>query len=178
MVDVTTLSTEQLASAQLESIRRLLDAAFDGAFDDTDWEHTLGGHHIVVRSDDEIVAHAAIVPRVIRVADRAFDVGYVEGVATAPNRQRNGLGTVAMQAANEVIAGYHELGVLSTNAPLFYERVGWRRWLGPTSVRQANGEELRTPDEDDGIMILSTTTTRALDLDGPIVCESRQGDDW
>ena len=57
----------------------------------------------------------------------------------------------------------------------FYERLGWQRWLGPTYVRRSDGV-VRTPDEDDGVMVLVTAT--AVDLTAPITCEERPGDDW
>jgi aminoglycoside 2'-N-acetyltransferase I len=45
-------------------------------------------------------------------------------------------------------------------------------------VITATGRE-RTPDDDDGIMILRTTRTPAgLDPAGPIACEWRAGDVW
>jgi hypothetical protein len=38
------------------------------------------------------------------------------------------------------------------------------------------GRLIRTPDEDAGIMVLRPDF--GVDLDGPIVCEQRRGDDW
>jgi len=67
--------------------------------------------------------------------------------------------------------------VLSTGRHEFYQRLGWERWLGPTFVRR--GEALvRTPDEDDGIMVLRFGRSRDTDLTAPIACEAREGDDW
>jgi aminoglycoside 2'-N-acetyltransferase I len=61
--------------------------------------------------------------------------------------------------------------------PGFYERLGWERWLGPTSVRTATGTE-RTPDDDGGIMILRTPASPGLDLTANIACDWRDGDVW
>lgn len=62
----------------------LLDAFGDDDFSDEDWEHALGGWHVVVTLDGgPVLTHAAVVPRVLDVADHAFRTGYVEGVATA-----------------------------------------------------------------------------------------------
>jgi hypothetical protein len=45
-------------------------------------------------------------------------------------------------------------------------------------VRTAGGL-VRTPDEDDGIMVLRTRRTPAdLDVAGPISCDWRAGDAW
>jgi aminoglycoside 2'-N-acetyltransferase I len=69
------------------------------------------------------------------------------------------------------------MGALGTGAHHFYERLGWRTWRGPTSVRTVTGER-RTPDEDGFVMILTTPTSPALDLDLPLSCEWRPGDVW
>lgn len=175
---VTTSCTEDLATPALDAIRRLLDASFGGRFDDHDWEHSLGGHHVVVSRDGMIVAHAAVVRRSLWLDDQELDVGYVEGVAAAVDVQGTGLGTTAMRAAADVIGAHHEVGALSTGEWHFYERLGWRRWRGPTFVRRADGTTARTPEEDDGIMILLPDGAPAVDLTSSIVCRERVGDDW
>jgi aminoglycoside 2'-N-acetyltransferase I len=154
-----------------------MDEAFGGGFDDTDWEHALGGSHVLVTDSGVLVAHAAVVPRDLRVDGRPVDAGYVEAVATAPARQGEGLGTVAMREVDRLLREHHHLGALSTGAHAFYGRLGWERWRGPTFVR--HGDELvRTPDEDDGIMVLRFGPSRTMDLAASISCEARSGDDW
>ena len=61
--------------------------------------------------------------------------GYVEAVATAPASQGSGIGSAVMTAAGAFIAGGFEFGLLATGAIHFYERLGWRAWAGPSSVR-------------------------------------------
>jgi aminoglycoside 2'-N-acetyltransferase I len=154
-----------------------MDEAFGGGFDDTDWDHALGGWHVLVTDGGALVAHAAVVPRDLRVDGRPVDAGYVEAVATAPARQGEGLGTLAMREVDRLLREHHHLGVLSTGAHAFYGRLGWERWWGPTFVR--HGDELvRTPEEDDGIMVLRFGPSRTMDLAAPISCEARSGDDW
>lgn len=70
-----------------------------------------------------------------------------------------------------------DLGVLSTEHHSFYERLGWERWQGPTFVIR-NRKRTRTPDEDDGIMVLRFGPGAELSLRDPIACWSRRGDDW
>ena len=154
-----------------------MDEAFAERFDGTDWDHALGGHHVLVTEGEDVVAHAAVVPRDLHVDGRPFRTGYVEAVATAPFRRRRGLGSLAMAAADAVVREHHELGALSTGSPAFYARLGWERWRGPTFVR--SGDDLvRTPDEDDGIMVLCFGPSTAVDLAGSLSCEARSGDDW
>lgn len=176
MTPLVSVVHSQDASPQLlEAVRRMLADAFD-EFDDDDWVHTLGGHHVLMR-DPGVVSHAAVIPRRIEVDGRPFRTGYVEGVATAPTRQGEGLGTAVMRRVNELIRTHFELGALSTNRHTFYERLGWRRWRGPTLVR--SGDDLRrNPEDDEGVMVLICESSEDLDIETPIACEARRGDDW
>lgn len=175
---VRVLANPAISPALLSELRRLLDDAFEGDFAGEDWEHTLGGWHVIATDGDAVVAHAAVVPRTIHVDDRPFRAGYIEGVATGPRLQRGGLGsTVMAEASRQVQELGFELGVLSTGLHEFYQRCGWERWRGPTFVR--DGDELiRTEGEDDGIMVLRFGPSHELDLTAPISCDRRSGDDW
>jgi aminoglycoside 2'-N-acetyltransferase I len=180
---VRLLRTRQLTRAEIAEIRALLTTAFDDddpdeRFGEDDWHHALGGIHAVVESRGAIVSHASVVRRELRVAGQPLQVGYVEAVATLPAEQRRGFGTVAMSALNDVIRRDHELGALGTGAHGFYERLGWERWRGPTSVRTDRGDR-PTPDEDGFILVLRTPRSPAdLDLEAPLSCDWRPGDVW
>jgi aminoglycoside 2'-N-acetyltransferase I len=171
------LATDEAPGDLLATLRRLMDDAFADGFSDDDWAHTLGGWHAIVTDGDIVLAHAAVVPRVLEVAGRPFATGYVEGVATTPRRQRQGLGRLAMTEATAYVRAAFELGALSTGSPAFYEPLGWERWGGPTYVRRA-GALVRTEDEDDGVMVLRFGPSAGVDLTAPISCEGRRGDDW
>lgn len=157
-------------------VRRLLASSCGPAFAEDDWQHALGGWHAVVVRGQLLVSHAAVVPRELHVGAVAVNAGYVEAVATDPQRQGQGLGTLAMLGAHEVLRREFDMGTLSTGAHGFYERLGWERWRGPTYVRRPDGI-VRTPGEDDGIMALRFGSTHP-DLSLPISCEGRPGDDW
>ena len=171
------IATPAAPDGLLEGIRDLVNAAFDGDFSDDDWQHTLGGTHIVAADGDEVVAHAAVVARTLTVGDRDLAAGYVEGVATAPERVGHGLGSMVMAEAGRIIRAQFELGALSTDAHRFYERLGWERWQGPTYVLR-NGVRERTADEDGGIMVLRFGVSQDIPLDAAVACEERAGDDW
>ncbi|HET9437338.1 MAG TPA: hypothetical protein VFO64_03980, partial [Gaiellaceae bacterium] len=55
--------TSDLGRAELAEIRELLDAAFAGDFADEDWEHALGGVHLLLSEGDRLVGHASVVQR-------------------------------------------------------------------------------------------------------------------
>lgn len=177
MVDVRTRRTDELGAAELARVRALLDDAFEGEFGEHDWEHSLGGWHVLVHDGHDLVAHASVVGRRIEVGDRPWRTGYVEAVATAPAVQGEGHGTMAMRRLGEVLRTEFELGALSTGSHHFYERLDWERWRGPAQVRTTSGV-VRTPEEDDGIMILRFGPSAGVDLRSPITCEERAGDDW
>ncbi len=169
--------TESARPSELDAIRSLMGRAFGGDFTDEDWEHSIGGWHVVAGEDEKIVAHASLVERSIEVGGRAFDTGYVEAVAIEPTRQGLGFGTAVMEVVGELIATHHELGALSTGEHHFYERLGWKRWRGATYVRDGD-QTIRTAEEDDGIMVLRVGPSIGIDLEAPISCEPRRGDDW
>lgn len=178
-----TAATDALTGHELVAIRALMDEAFAGDdpeehFTDEDWDHALGGLHVLAELDGRIVAHAAVVPRVLHVAGRPLRTGYVEAVAALPALQGRGLGTLVMRTAGDHVRAAYELGALGTGRHGFYERLGWLTWRGPSSVRLPEGDQPTS--EDDGyLMVLETAATPVpLDLDAPISCEWRRGDVW
>jgi aminoglycoside 2'-N-acetyltransferase I len=177
MTRLRVLADADVPARTLAGIRRFLVAAFEGDFTDEDWEHTRGGWRVVAHEGSSAVSHAAVVPRRIIVADRAFRTGYLEGVATRPERQRRGLGSEVIARATELVRERFELGALSTGVPALYERFGWERWRGPSFVLDG-AERIRTPGEDAGLMVLRCGPSAGIELTGPITCERRPGDDW
>jgi len=174
------LDTKELEPTELRAIRALMDAAFgtgDEAFNDEDWAHALGGQHFVVDLDGQIVSHASVVERMLEIGGRSYRTGYVEAVATAPDLQGQGHGSIAMEAATEHIHETFELGALGTGRHAFYQRLGWQTWLGPAFVRAPDGEQ-RTPDDEGYILVLRTPTSAPFELTEPISCDWRPGDVW
>jgi len=178
---VRRVSTGDLTSSEIAAIRALLKAAFgtdeEERFTDDDWDHAVGGLHFVLELDGRIIAHAAVVERQLEVAGKPLRTGYVEAVATAPDRQGAGFGSLLMTDVNDWIGEWFELGALGTGRHRFYERLGWLTWKGPSSVRTVDGS-LATPDEDGYILVLPTSSSPPLDLTEPISCDWRAGDAW
>jgi aminoglycoside 2'-N-acetyltransferase I len=174
--------TRDLGASEIESIRALLWTAFppgDEGFTEHDWEHSLGGLHVLLETttDPRIVAHAAVVERELHVAGRPLKTGYVEAVATHPRHGGLGYGSAVMAEIGRSILEAYELGALGTGRHRFYERLGWQVWRGPTFVRLPDGDR-RTPDEDGDILVLITPRTPPIDLTDPISCDWRPGDVW
>ena len=177
-VVVDVLTSGEAPGHLLSEIRSLLDDAFGGEFSNDDWDHALGGWHVVLTDGEgRVLAHAAVVPRLLEVAGRPYRTGYVEGVATLPDRQGRGLGSVVMAEVSALVRTSFDVGALSTDRHGFYERLGWERWRGPTFAR-LDHQVVRSEDDDDGVMVLRFGASRDLDLEAAISCERRSGDDW
>jgi aminoglycoside 2'-N-acetyltransferase I len=175
------LSTDDLGPAEVATIRGILAAAFgtdeEERFTQDDWDHALGGVHFVLDLDGEIVTHASVVEREIHVGGRPLRTGYVEAVATAPDHDGAGFGSLVISDVTSYIRDGFELGALGTGRLHFYERLGWMAWAGPSSVRTPDGTR-RTPDDDGYIMVLETPSSPPLDRTATISCEWRPGDVW
>lgn len=182
MATLRTAKTTDLTDAEVARLRELMRDAFagdeHGGFTEDDWQHALGGTHFLLESDGTVLCHASVVSRELHVDGVPLRTAYVEAVATDPRRQRHGLGTQVMRAVGDFIdTGDWQLAALGTGSQAFYERLGWRVWRGPSSVRTAKGD-VATRDEDGYIMFRRTPQSPALREDAPISCEWRPGDVW
>ncbi|MER5934482.1 GNAT family N-acetyltransferase [Streptomyces sp. NPDC002054] len=141
--------TSELSSEELDGIRELLGEAFEGDFSEEDFEHGLGGMHVLVRRDNRLVAHGSVVQRRVVHRGRALRAGYVEAVGVRADCRRQGLGSAVMAGLEGVIARAYELGALSASdeGAALYESRGWAVWggqigtLGPEGPRRLAEEE-------------------------------------
>jgi aminoglycoside 2'-N-acetyltransferase I len=179
LTELRTAITAELTSVELEALRGMVFGAFGGRFDEHDWEHMLGGVHVLVVEDRKPVAHGAVVARVLVAGGRELRSGYVEGVATRGDRRGQGLATAVMREVGRVVRREYELGALADGSriPGFYQRLGWETWRGPTFVAGPDGP-VRTAEDDGGVLVLRTAATAGLEPTGPLVCDWRAGDAW
>jgi aminoglycoside 2'-N-acetyltransferase I len=168
-----------LSAAEWSTLTELCMAAFN-----EDWDGYWGAigpgvHVIAEQAERGIVAHAAIVDRLLYPGDAVLRSGYVEAVAVAPDLQRRGLGTKVMDVIDDMVDAGYELGALGTGSHRFYTRLGWITWLGPTLIREPDGSLQRSPDEDGDILVrLTPRTPPGLDLSSPIAVDWRPGEVW
>ena len=145
------------------------------------FEELPGSVHVLARdAHGALVSHAAWVTRWLQAGDRApLRTAYVEAVATAPARRRQGLATAVLRRlARELVAdGRWELGALSPSVPDFYSRLGWEMWRGPLAIRRGRNLDPSPPDEQ--VMILRLPRTPAdLDMTSLLTAEWRVGEVW
>jgi aminoglycoside 2'-N-acetyltransferase I len=177
MLSVRTAHTSELDPGDHLAVRQLLDEAFDGGFGDDDYEHGLGGVHVLVSDGGRLVGHGSVVMRRLLHGDRALRTGYVEGVGVRPDHRRRGVGSTVMGSLEELIRGAYELGALSASegAVAFYAGRGWQRWSGTASVLAPAGIT-PTPGEEDSIFLLPVNAELA--AGGDLACDWRNGDVW
>jgi aminoglycoside 2'-N-acetyltransferase I len=178
---VRTAQTEELGAERLAELTNLCAAAFEEPPEGV-WTGKGHGLHVMAEVGGRVVAHAMIVDRALHLGDDAptsLDVGFVELVATDPELQGRGHGTAVMRVVGEIIGQEYALGALSTGSNAFYARLGWETWRGPTAVRMADGDRVRSPSEDGHVMVLRTPRTPPeLSLEAPISVDWRPGDIW
>jgi aminoglycoside 2'-N-acetyltransferase I len=178
LVDVVVVESEDVDDGTRAALRALWDRAFGDRFSDDDADHAYGGVHVLMRDGDRLVGHASAVPRRIRFGEGPWcAVGYVEGVATDPGRQGEGLGRAMMQRLQTEMAARWPVAMLSTGqAKAFYEALGWEPWRGISYTLTAEG--VVPDDEHGGLMILRLDPSVVPDTSVDVVCEDRSGDAW
>jgi aminoglycoside 2'-N-acetyltransferase I len=177
MTTTNVVHTAHLTSAQRAAARDLLDRSFDGRFGDDNWEHALGGLHVLICESDRLIAHAAVVQRRLMLGDRALRAGYVEAVAVESERRGLGHGAAVMAEAERIVRSAYDLGALSAgewNAGFYLAR-GWQRWAGETAVLAPAGV-IATPNEDFATYVLAVGGP--IELTGRLACDWRPGDVW
>lgn len=177
MTDLLVTHTADLGRTNLTDVRALLDEVFEGDFSDEDWDHSVGGVHVLLREGGELIGHGSIVQRRLAHDGRALRTGYVEAVAVRADRRRRGHAGTIMAELERIARDAYELGALSASdeGAAFYAARGWQRWQGPTSVFAPEGVR-RTEEEDDSVFVLPGTAR--LDRTGALICDWRNGDAW
>jgi aminoglycoside 2'-N-acetyltransferase I len=177
VVTTVVAHTAQLEPAVLAEAHALCRRAFGDGFTAEDWRHALGGMHALVRDGDRLIAHGAVVARVVLHRGRVVRAGYVEAVAVDPDARRQGNASTVMGALEDVIARAYEIGALAASdaGALLYAARGWTRWRGRTSALTPDGV-VPTPEEDGTVWVLPLHA--GLDPDAALTCDWRAGDLW
>ncbi|MFI1076137.1 GNAT family N-acetyltransferase [Streptomyces puniciscabiei] len=168
--------TADLEPDELRAVRALLDEVFDGDFSDEDWDHGLGGMHVLLQDRAGLAAHGSVVMRRIRHRGRWLRAGYVEAVGVRADVRRTGLGGRVMAELERVIDRAYDLGALSASeegARLYASR-GWQRWGGQVHALSPGGI-LRLEDEE-GAIWLRPALAGPLDHARELVLDWRAGD--
>lgn len=172
------MPSDEIDGETRAALRALWDRAFGDRFGDDDADHAYGGVHVLARERGRLLGHASAVPRRIRFGDGPWrTVGYVEAVATDPDRRGEGVGRLVMARLHDEILSRWPVALLSTGrARGFYERLGWERWQGLSYTRTATG--VVQDGEHGGLMILRLERSLVPDLSTSVTCEDRTGDAW
>ncbi|CAM5442751.1 GNAT family N-acetyltransferase [Streptomyces avidinii] len=170
--------TAGLTGDELREVRALLDEAFDGDFGEEDFEHALGGMHVLVRdAGGALVAHGSVVQRRVVHGGRALRTGYVEAVAVRARARRRGLGGQVMAELERIVARAYVLGALSASqdgAALYLGR-GWAAWPGRVGALSPDGP-VRLPEEEGSTYVWVPSGGILLDPAGRLDFDWRDGD--
>ncbi|MET9443171.1 GNAT family N-acetyltransferase [Streptomyces sp. NPDC006610] len=176
MTTIRTVHTADLAPAELRALRGFLDAVFAGDFSDDDFDHGLGGMHVLVDDDAGLAAHGAVVMRRVRHRGRWLRTGYVENVAVRPDVRRTGLGGRVMGVLEGIVDRAYDLGALSASdeGAALYEARGWSAWPGRVAALGPGGV-VRLPEEE-GSTYVRAALAGPLDAEGELCFDWRDGD--
>jgi GNAT superfamily N-acetyltransferase len=174
------LGADALDRVARTEIIRLCESAYSEDFSRL-FEELTGSVHVLARDERGVlVSHAEWVTRWLQPDGLpALRTAYVEAVATAPARQRQGLATAVLRHLGNLIRADSnwELGGLSPSDPAFYARLGWEPWLGPLGIRHGGSVEPTAPDEQ--VMILRLPRTPATLVTSTLLtAEWRAGEAW
>jgi aminoglycoside 2'-N-acetyltransferase I len=137
--------------------------------------------HVLARDGGgTLVGHAEWVTRSLQPAGHTpLRTAYVEAVATAPPRQRQGVGTAVLRRlAGEIVADARwQLAALSPSRPDFYARLGWEPWRGPLAIRR-DGTLDPTPATEQIMILRLPRTPASLDPAALMTAEWRVGEPW
>ncbi|MFC9962534.1 GNAT family N-acetyltransferase [Streptomyces nigra] len=172
-----TAHTADLTAAELHAVRALLEDAFDGDLADEDWEHALGGVHVLVHDEaGRLAGHGSVVMRRVRHRDRWLRVGYVEAVAVRADQRRRGLGGRVMAELERIVDRAYDAGMLSASdeGAALYAARGWQVWPGRICALGVDGV-VRLPDEE-GSTFVRPALAGPLDPAFELVFDWRDGD--
>ncbi|KOU47006.1 MULTISPECIES: GNAT family N-acetyltransferase [Streptomyces] len=170
--------TCDLTPAELARVRDLLDAAFEGNFDDDDWDHALGGMHALVLDPyGRPIAHGSVVQRRVQHADRSYRAGYVEAVAVHTLYRREGLGHRVTAALERVIDTAYDFGALSASdeGAALYAARGWQVWPGRLAAFGPAGT-VPLPEEEGSTYVRPAAGRPLPDPGHPLHFDWRDGD--
>src|SRR6266513_1802199 len=110
----------ELTATEWSALTDLCVAAFNEDWDGY-WESIGPGVHVMAEDrDGRILAHAAIIERILYPGDASLRTGYVEAVAVTPDLQRQGLGTEVMEVIDRLIDEEDEIGARGTGSHGFH----------------------------------------------------------
>ncbi|WP_272665749.1 GNAT family N-acetyltransferase [Providencia sp. PROV174] len=169
--------TSQLSTENREALYSMLYQSFEQDFTHDDFEHALGGMHVLAYDQQQIIGHVAIIQRHMAIGNTPITVGYVEAMAVLENYRRQGIGKQLMVATNQIITDCYQLGLLSASDEGFhiYQSVGWQVWNGPL-YELNQGHYIHSVDEEGGVM--GWSKNNLIDFSQPLYCDFRSGDQW
>lgn len=176
MFDTLVRHTDDLSPGELQELRHMLEQTFGERYDDAAWGHCLGGNHFFLRYGGRLVSHVSLVPRLFEQGGQQLRGVYGESMATVPELQGKGIGSIVAAMATADVLLHYEIGAFAASKYHFYERLGWRKWSGPTFVMTSAGREPAAPGR--GAVMALLPVGSKVDPNGDLTTDWRNGDIW
>jgi aminoglycoside 2'-N-acetyltransferase I len=121
-----------------DEVYQLLTAVFEA--DISQWRWSQDDYRLLVRVDNCIVSHVAMIERTCLVNKQPVKVGGVGGVGTHPDFRDRGLASLAMRQTadflkNQLKVEYGVLFCANEMVP-YYQRLGWRMIDAPVAFEE------------------------------------------
>jgi len=167
---VSLKSTEEVTAEENEELAFMKAAVYpDLQPGSREWAPRQWG--VFVRSDDVLVSYTGLLVREGHVDEAPARIGGIGGVATHPSHRGKGYAPLGMARALDFLLDIGaEFALLVCRGPLvpYYERLGWRQFMGTVRVTQHGQPETFTFNE---VMVGDLTagapTGGTIDLHGP-----------
>lgn len=135
-------AVKNLSPEESEEVLRLLTLVFEA--DISGWTWSQDDWRLLVRMDNSLVSHVAIVERACLVNGQPVKVSGVGGVGTHPEWRGQGLASLAMRQAADFLINQLKVdfGVLFCGNEMvpYYQRLGWRMIDAPVFFDQPSGK--------------------------------------
>jgi aminoglycoside 2'-N-acetyltransferase I len=127
-----------LSQPEQDEVYQLLTVVFEA--DISQWTWSQDDYRLLVRIDNRILSHVAIIERTCLVNEHPVKVGGVGGVGTHPEWRGQGLASLAMRQTAEFMKNQLkvEYGVLfcANEMVPYYQRLGWRMIDAPVTFEE------------------------------------------
>jgi predicted acetyltransferase len=144
MLGLVQVDPTQVRGELAAGVTALLRAAYpDDSYTAEEYYRAYGRPAIVMALRDaaEVIAHAAVYERRVRIGDESVDIGMLGGVAVAPAHRRRGHCKRLIGHANDYLrARGATFAILFAYEPSVYLSSGYRPMLNETRFLDSDGE--------------------------------------
>lgn len=165
---LTVKKNQELSDEELDNVITLCSNVFHENYRPYMKDFT-GATHILGYYEDTLVSHVLWLNRWVRIENKPLlKTAFLDAVAVDEKYRKRRFGSSTMTRFAGEITDY-DIAVLTTDSPGFYERIGWKAWMGSVDFQRTDGRI--TSLNNSTLMVLILTRTPALDPNTPLTVE-------